>query len=270
VSASARLACALAAAGSGILALGYAFQEPWALGTWPWEMGRLSYVFVGSILAALAAAAGWFAATGEAASLPAAALNLAVTLGGSSAYLFLTTARHDRDELLPYALGTAAFALGLLALFAWTQRIRPPTGPPLPLLVRASFAGFTLVLAALGIALILRTPGLIPWPLDADTSVIVGWIFFGDAWYFLYAVVRPRWDAARAQLWSFLAYDLVLLWPLVAHYQAAPPELRPNVAVYAAVLVYSAALAVYYVVLNRRTRGWGHGDQPKPSPASHR
>jgi hypothetical protein len=27
--------------------------------------------------------------------------------------------------------------------------------------------------------------------------------------------------------------------------------------VYSAVLVYSGALAVYYLLLNRRTRGWG-------------
>jgi hypothetical protein len=257
VNAPARLAAAVVAAASLTLGLAYALQQPWALRTWPWETGRLSFIFIGSILAALGAAAGWMAATGEAGSLPAASLNLAITLGGSSAYLALTAADPERDGLVPYAVGAGLAAAAMLALFAWTLRIRPPSGPRIPWLVRGSFLAFTLILAVIGLALILRTSGLMPWPLDPDTSVIVGLIFFGDAFYFLYAVVRPRWDAARAQLWSFLAYDVVLLVPLVRHYPAAPPNLRLNVVLYAAVLVYSAGLAAYYLLLNGRTRGWG-------------
>lgn len=258
MTAPARAASALVAAASLVLGLGFALQQPWALRTWPWETGRLSFIFIGSILAALAAAAGWMAATGELGSLPAASLNLAITLGGSAAYLGAQAA-DGRSELVPYAAGAALVAAAMAALAAWTGRSHPPSGPRLPRLVRGSFLAFAVILAVVGVALILRTSGLMPWPLDSDTSVIVGWIFFGDAFYFLYAVVRPRWDAARAQLWSFLAYDAVLLAPLLLHYSAAPPDLRVNVVLYAAVLVYSAVLAVYYLLVNARTRGWGRG-----------
>jgi hypothetical protein len=96
-----------------------------------------------------------------------------------------------------------------------------------------------------------------PWPLDPDTSVVFGWIFFGDAFYFADAVWRPHWHSARAQLWSFLGYDAVLIGPLLAHLGRVEPELRLNLIVYLLVLVYSTALGVYYLLINERTRGWG-------------
>jgi hypothetical protein len=66
--------------------------------------------------------------------------------------------------------------------------------------------------------------------------------------------LRPSWPFSRAQLWSFLAYDLVLIGPLVAHIRAVPPELLSNLLIYIAILVYSGGLAIYYLFLNRATR----------------
>ncbi len=61
---------------------------------------------------------------------------------------------------------------------------------------------------------------------------------------------------AKAQLWSFLAYDVVLIGPLVEHYiDGVAEELRTNVVVYLAVLVYSAILAMYYLVFRREPAG---------------
>jgi hypothetical protein len=239
----------------------YALQIPWALNTWPLPTGRLSYVFIGSILAAIAAGTAWLALSGETGSLPAGFLDIAITFGGAGVYLLATPGRDGGAALLPYAAAAGIVALTNSVLFVATDR-RRPTGPAprLPPLVHRSFVAFTAILLAVGGALILRVPGVMPWPLDPDMSVVLGFVFVGNAAYFGYAVLRPRWDSARAQLWSFLAYDAVLLGPLLAHYGSAPPELRRNVLVYAAVLVYSGALALYCLVLNPSTRGWGrHG-----------
>ncbi len=65
------------------MAFGYTQQSGWALATFPWEIGRLSVIFVGSILAAVAAAILWIAASGEVAGLPPGALNLAIIRAGS-------------------------------------------------------------------------------------------------------------------------------------------------------------------------------------------
>jgi hypothetical protein len=245
-----RVLVAIAAALNLVLAAAFALQQSWALDLWPWEIGRLSYLFLASMLAAVGVAAMWIAVSGDTGSLAAGFLNLAVTLGGISAFLVTTGTRR-----LGYAIG--GLALVNVALLLWSRRLPQPESPRLPALVRGSYVVFTLVLLAVGLALIMRRPGVMPWPLDPDTSVVFGWIFFGDAFYFAYAVWRPRWHSARAQLWSFLGYDAVLIGPLLAHLSRVEPELRLNLIVYLLVLVYSAALGAYYLLLNERTRGWG-------------
>jgi hypothetical protein len=60
------------------LAIGFIFQLPFATGIWPWPDGRLSFLFIGSILAAVSAAALWIGWTGELGALPAGSLNILV------------------------------------------------------------------------------------------------------------------------------------------------------------------------------------------------
>jgi hypothetical protein len=261
----------LAAVGvvNAVAALGFAFQHPWALALWPWTTGRLSYIFIGSIFAAIAAGVLWIAVSQEAGSMPAGFLDLTVTLGGFAGYLAVMAVQADRSELWPYAVVCGVLAAGNLAAFWQTRHFSAPDPQRLPGLVRGSYMAFTGILLAVGIALVLRADEVMPWPLDPDTSVVIGWIFVGNAFYFLYGAVRARWDAARAQLWSFLAYDIVLIGPLLLHYPNAPAELRTNVVVYSVVLVYSGALAVWYLLLNRETRGWGSRPrQPARAPAA--
>jgi len=250
-----RTAMGLAAAANLIVAAGFAFQQPWALAWWPWETGPLSYIFLASMLTAVGVAAAWIAFSGETGSLPAGFLNLAVTFGGITIYPTLIVGTTEISTTAGVVIGTLAVLNA--ALFWWTLRLPPPRSEPVPGLLRGSYILFTLLLLAAGIALILRTPGVMPWPIDEDVSVVFGWIFFGDAWYFAYAVVRPDWRSARAQLWSFLGYDLVLFGPLAASLGDVTPDMVPNLVVYLAVLSFSGVLAVYYLIANPATRGWG-------------
>jgi hypothetical protein len=61
-----------------VFAVGFIFQIPMATSLWPWPDGRLSYLFIGSILAAVSAAAFWIGWTGELGALPAGSLNVFV------------------------------------------------------------------------------------------------------------------------------------------------------------------------------------------------
>lgn len=250
-----RAALAVVGMANIVLAVAFAFQASWALELLPWETGRLSYIFIGSIFAAIGAGVLWAVVSQELGSLPSGFGNLTVALGGSAAYLLPTAIGEGRDELLPFAVAVAILAVGNLVLFLTTLRLGEES-PPLPWLVRGSYFGFTAILLAVSAAMITRTEGVMPWPVDADTSVFIGWIFAGNACAFLYGAVRGRWDSARAQLWGFLAYDVVLIVPLLLHYADAPADLRTNIVVYAAVLAYSGALAVYYLLINPSTRGW--------------
>ncbi len=237
--------------GSGIgllvLAAGYFWQWSWAVATWPWPDGPLSYTFIAAIQAAIAAALLWIGVSGEWGALAGGALNLVVMMAGLAVFFFVL-------GLPMYGIVCGLFALFNVALFWWSHRLPLQDSRPTPPLVRGSFVVFTAVLLLVGIALVLRMPIIFPWPLNPDSSVIFGLIFIGDAFYFLYAVLRPRWHYAVAPLWSFLAYDLVLLPRFIAHFGTVNPDHALSLYLYTAVLLYSAGLAIYYLFIHRQTR----------------
>jgi hypothetical protein len=177
-------------------------------------------------------------------------------MGGVAISFIPSTIRTDDRQLLAYAIGAGVAALASLAFFLWSLRLPVAHYQPLPRAIYYSYILFAAVLVIVGGALILRRPNIMPWPISGDTSTVVGWMFFGDAWYFAYALARPYWQCARAQLWSFLVYDLVLIGPFIAHLSAVRADLRPNLIIYIAVLVYSGSLAVYFLLLNPTTRLW--------------
>jgi hypothetical protein len=71
---------------------------------------------------------------------------------------------------------------------------------------------------------------------------------------FLYSLLYPRWHNALGQLLSFLAYDLVLIIPFLLLFKTVKPEYMLNLVVYVAVLIYSGAIAVYFLFVNSQTR----------------
>ena len=234
------------------LAFGFIFRIPLALSIWPWEDGRYSYLFIGSILAAVSAAAIWIGWTGELGALPAGSLNVFVIALTTSVYFFKLVSQ-GRSELFGVGIASVLMTLTSGAAFLWSRRL-PLTDPrPTPALVKVSFGIFIAALFLAGGALVLCLP-VFPWDLNPDSSVVFGCIFLGDAFYFLYGLFRPRWGNAFGQLLSFLAYDLVLIVPFVLLFDTVKPERMLNLVVYTVVLVYSGGLAVYYLLIDPQTR----------------
>ncbi|MBI5933169.1 MAG: hypothetical protein HY867_05640 [Chloroflexi bacterium] len=235
-----------------VFAIGFIFQIQFATQFWPWPDGRYSYLFIGSILAAVSAAAFWVGWTGEFGALPAGSLNIFVIAVATSIYFF-QLAQNGRPQLLSFGIASLLSALVSGAAFLWSRRLPLSDARPTPTLVKVSFGIFVASLILAGGALIFRLP-IFPWKLNPDSSVIFGCIFLGDAFYFLYGLLRPRWHNALGQLLSFLAYDLVLIVPFIGLFPTVKPEQMLNLVVYTAVLIYSAALAVYYLFVNPPTR----------------
>jgi hypothetical protein len=126
--------------------------------------------------------------------------------------------------------------------------------------VRWSFAGFALVLALAGGALVMARPNIFPWHLNAESSVFYGCIFLGAMCYFAYGLIYPVWGNAKGQFLGFLAYDAVLIGPFSDHFAAVQPEMRLSLTIYTAVVSYSGLLAVYFLFVHPRTRfGLGAG-----------
>lgn len=235
------------------LGLGFAFQVRRVTSLWPWPDGALSYLFVGSILAAVSASVLWIGLSGELSALAGGSLNTFVIATGTSAYLLWLGFHEGHPSLISYSgVGLVMAALSALT-FLWSRRLSSADSTPTPNLVRTSFGIFmgALILASAG--LLLRAP-IFPWKLNPDSSAMFGCFFLGNACYFLYGLLRPIWNNARGQLLSFLAYDLVLIGPFCALFQTVKPEFLLNLAVYIAVLVFSAAIAVYFLFFNPQTR----------------
>lgn len=236
------------------MGLGFAFQIPFVTATWPWPDGRLSYLFIGSILAAVSAAMLWIGWTGEWGALPAGSLNVLVIAATTTVYFFYLSA-NSRPETIPYAIAGILSVIASAAAFLWSRKIPLSDNRTTPLLVRISFGIFVIVLVLAGVALVLHVP-VFPWELNPDSSVIFGCIFLGDAFYFLYGLLKPRWYNALGQLLSFLAYDIVLIVPFLILFGTIKPEHKLSLSIYTVVLVYSSAISIYFLFINKQTRNW--------------
>jgi hypothetical protein len=235
------------------IAIGFILQIPLATSIWPWPDGRLSYLFIGSILAAVSAAALWIGWIGEFGALPAGSLNILVIAITTSIYFFHLALEKGRPNMIPFGMMGLFSLIASGAAFLWSRRIPLNDSRPTPALVRVSFGIFIASLILAGGALIFRMP-IFPWALNPDSSVIFGCIFVGDAFYFLYSLLYPRWHNALGQLLSFLAYDLVLIVPFLLLFKTVKPEYMVNLIVYVAVLIYSGAIAIYFLFINSQTR----------------
>jgi hypothetical protein len=240
-----------------------------------WPLGAASQVdlYLGAYMAAIGASLLWIGFTGELAAAVAGALTLTVTYAGLALSLFVLS-RGDADPRLGVTtLLCAVAAVASASLALWLRRFPALDVRPLSRPVYASFAVFVLLLALVGGAVLLRMPDVFPMTLAPANAALVGCSFLGSAAYFLYSLARPIWHNAYAQLWGFLAYDLVLIVPFALRLGTVDDAHLPALLVNTAVLVYSGALAVYYLLISRTTRIWAwHTSQAgrKAAPSQKR
>lgn len=237
-----------------VFMFGFFTQQSWATMWIPWELDRLASIFLASICAAVAFPVLWIARTREYAAISGGAMNLAITFGGFAAFAFLVYAANPRQPVLLFGMFAVVAFMVTLGLLWFGLRHRFRTVQPTPRVVRYAFAFFACVLVLTGGALVLKQPNIFPWPLTPQQSVLYGWIFLGASTYFLYGFVRPVWGNAQGQLIGFLAYDLILIFPFLALFMSNEPFLLSNLIFYIAVLVFSGALAAYYLFFKRETR----------------
>jgi len=207
-----------------VLVSGFLAQVPWAADLWPWPAKPLSYIFIASILAAIAVPVLWIALTGEAAAIRAGALDLTVMYGGMFVYVLTLIGDPREPRLWTYALAFGLAAAGSAGAFLFARQIPWADPRPMPRPVRLSFGAFAMILIGAGVALLLQA-SIFPWRLGAETSVMFGLVFLGAATYFIYGALDPHWGNAVGQLAGFLAYDLVLLAPFLEHFQHCPRRL---------------------------------------------
>jgi hypothetical protein len=236
-----------------MLAAGFFFQQPWATTLWPLPDTSLSYAFIAAILAGGAAPLIWIGLSGEFAALAGYGLSFGIMYAGMGLSALLFYLRDQNPSLAVFALvmGILAVTGGILYM---RTRHSTQDSQPTPRIVIYAFMAEVLVLAGAGILLILKVPNTLPWNLSPESSVLYGWVFLGLALYYLYAVLSPKWIHAQGPLLGFLVYDLVLFSPLFARFGSLQPEhVRGQVAA-SLIIIFSAALGVYFLFVNSATR----------------
>jgi hypothetical protein len=237
-----------------LTAAGFFLQLSWVTQIWPVESSRLSNIFVSSIMAAIGAPIVWIGLSGEERAMAGGATNLLVTNGGFAVTVLALYARNRQPGLLIFGVISIVMTVLCVGLLVYSHRQQFYDTRPLPWLVRVSFMVFAVVLLITSIALISKRPNTFPWPLSAENSVLYGCIFLGAMCYFFYAVLFPAWGNARGQLLGFLAYDLVLIFPFLAHFATVKPEMLTSLVVYTTVVSYSGLLAIYFLFLHPSLR----------------
>ena len=258
-----RALLAVVATGQALLAVLFVLQVPWATAIWPFAgTGEMSYIFVASIFLAAAAAVGWCLLLGSDRALAGIALDYIVI----TAPLGVLSLAAALDEGSLPAMVFGLLCLSTLAFGVWMLRwalSRPwLSASPTPAPVVVAFGVFVVVLVIVGGLLILGTPGVLPWAITPQSSVLYGCMFLGAAAYFGYGLVDRRWENAGGQLAGFLAYDIVLLVPFVvrivsgtpSYYGTSSEPLRVNLLLYTAVVLFSGLLSTYYLFIHGPTR----------------
>ena len=176
-------------------------------------------------------------------------MNVGLMNTGAAVYLF-------QSGLQRRAITFAVFALCNVGVLVWSirQPIRDRRG--VSRFLRGSFGLFSVLLLFASVQLLRRSPTIFPWRIEPETETMFGWLFLGSAVYFIYGFVRPSWHNMRGQLLAFLAYDVVLILPYALMFPTVQPEHFQSLCAYFAVLVYSSVVAIYYLFIDKRTRGW--------------
>jgi len=211
------------------------------------------HIFLASFAAAIGASLLWIGFSGEPGTAVGGAIDLAVFYAGLTIYQLLSPQRDSQHLLVGVFLTLAAAAVSV-GVFLRFRRFPIEDRRPTPLTLRVSFGVFVVVLLLVGGALLLHIPNVFAWTLNPVSSALVGCFFLGSAGYFLYGLLLPRWRNACGQLWSFLAYDLVLIVPYLLHAATVRPVQLPSFIVNGVILAYSAALAIYYLLIKKETR----------------
>ncbi len=242
-----------------VLGIAFAVRLPAVTELWASIMPGatpLSVSFVGSIFAAAAASTLWcLAASAEDGALVGVALDYLTIFIPITIFAFQLASAEGSTPVLIFAVLCAIGVLFGAMLFSSSRNVSIRDLRPQPRLVRVSFGFFIVALLIVGGAMVLKAPNIMPWTISTGESVIYGWMFLGAAVYFVYSLLRPSWANSAGQLAGFLAYDLVLVFPFLARFGSPiPQQFLLGHIIYTVVVIYSAALAIFYLFMNPETR----------------
>lgn len=244
----------VAGAAFTILGLGYSLRMDWAVRAHLWSDGPLTISWYGSMLLSFGPQLVWLGLTREWGILPGfAAGSIVMFLGAASAVLGVA-ARERSTHLWIHGALLALLGLGSIWMWRWSRGRSLRDTRPTPVLLRWFGAICVVPLLIASAGLLARHPHVFPWPLNPDSSTVMGWMFLGTGVSFVFAPVQGRWAYMRTLLMGFLVYDAVLIPYYLGHCARVQPEHELSLGIFMVVLGSSALLALFYLFLHPATR----------------
>lgn len=198
-----------------VVGVGLSRQSGWATSLWPWPDVRMTYIFLASIAASIAAPVAWAAWRNEPGALDVIAFELMIGAPAVGGYLlWLAFDWRDRDIAL-FGIGFLAIGISAAMVYRLTRGIPIKNPRRLPTFFRCAFVVICAILIVLGSMCAFQRPDVFPWDISPETSTVIGLIFLSAALLFALIVARPMWAYGEMALTAFIAYDIVLLFPYI-------------------------------------------------------
>lgn len=245
-----------------VVAAAFYFRWPMVADVWPWtgynsSLSNLSYIFISSVLAAFAAPLLWMGLAGEVRAAIPITIDVIIVLLGTGLFTLQDYAQNNSGPTVLRAGIIMLVSVPLAVVVLWASRKFPLKNKTmLSPVLRFIFGFVCIALLISGYELLTKSPTIFPWPLSAETSVVYGWAFWGALGYFLYGLLQPYWVYAAGPLLGLLVYDLVLIFPYIAHLNAVTPDHRTSLIIFMAFIIFSGIVAIYYCFINQQTRIW--------------
>lgn len=245
-----------------VLGFGYSLRMPWFVDAHLWTDGPMTISWYGSMLLSFGPQLVWLGVTREWGILPGFAAGSIVMFLGAASMVLTVARRTGSTRLAVIGAVLAALGLGSVWMWRWSRRYHVRDVRRTPKVMRVVSVVFFVPLLVASLGLIARHPHVFPWPLAPDSSTVMGWMFMGTAVSFLFVVFSPHWSYMRTLLMGFIVYDAVLIPYYVGHYARVKPEHELSLGIFMVVLTSSALLSIWYLLLDRSTRGFGIVERP--------
>ena len=236
------------------LALGFAFGVPWVTALWRWLEAPIANGYFAAILASFGAGSLLLAWSGEWRAATGGTAALIITCLGFAAHAAVRSALGADDALMIHAAVLAFVAALAASTLLTSMKSDLSDTRSVPRGLRHFFLVFSLLVLACGIALLVGAPGIMPWELAVQTSLLIGWIFVGLSVEYAYVALRGKLPDARILLVGFLVYGAMFVLPLLQYIGAVEPDYLLSLIANVGVLVLSMPLAIFYLTIARAMR----------------
>lgn len=174
----------------------------------------LNLYLIGATLTAYAIPTLWIGITGTYRALVGGSLSVMLTFGAAGFYLLRLSSQIS--GLMP--AGEYALYIAVLALWFLFLGLKRPKRKidRLPFTTQLLFALVLSIALLEGLYLLVPIPGHFPWLLNNELSVIYGWVLIGGTLFFGWSLVQPIWENGYPLLYALLAYDALLIGPLLS------------------------------------------------------